>query len=60
MRNRRGGYELLFPVDMTEKLKHYADKDFEMDVVNEGETLKVILTHNKEPKESANKAEAVV
>ena len=47
---------MLFPVDMTEKLQRYADKDFEMDVIKEGETLKVILTRHKE---HANKAEAV-
>ena len=50
---------MLFPVGMTEKLQRYADKDFEMDVIKEGETLKVILTHNKKPKESANKAQVV-
>ena len=59
VKNRRGGYELLFPVDMTEKLKRYDGKDFEMDVVKEGETLRVILTHHKESKELADKAEAV-
>ena len=44
---------------MTEKLKRYDGKDFEMNVVKEGETLKVILTHHKEPEELADKAEAV-
>ena len=50
---------MLFPVGMTEKLQRYADKDFEMDVIKEGETLKVVLTHHKEPREHANTAEAV-
>jgi hypothetical protein len=44
---------------MTEKLKCHDGKDFEMDVVKEGETLKVILTHHKTPEEPANKTEAV-
>jgi hypothetical protein len=30
-----------------------------MDVVKEGETLKVILTHHKKPKEGENKTQAV-
>ena len=42
-----GGFELLLPTILNEKLKRHIGKDFEMDVVQEGENLKVILTHDK-------------
>jgi len=44
VRTRSGGYELLFPTKMNEELKPYFGKDFDMDVVQEGENLRVILT----------------
>ncbi len=44
-----------FPVSMTEKLKPYMDKDYNMNVVQEGETLRVILSRDKD----SNKAKAV-
>ena len=54
VRNRSGGYELLFPTKLNEKLKPYIGKDFDMDVVEEGETLKVTLTHYKRAKPKEN------
>jgi len=44
VRTRSGGYELLFPTKLNEELKPYFGKDFDMDVVEEGENLRVILT----------------
>ena len=44
VRTRSGGYELLFPTKLNEELKPYIGKDFDMDVVEEGENLRVILT----------------
>ena len=41
-------YELLLPTELNEKLKPYLDNDFDMEVVEEGETLKVILTKDKQ------------
>jgi hypothetical protein len=50
VRTRSGGYELLFPTKMNEELKPYIGKDFGMDMVEEGETLRVTLTHDKRAK----------
>jgi hypothetical protein len=36
--------QLLFPTNMNEELKPYIGNDFDMDVVKEGEHLRVILT----------------
>ena len=44
VRTRSGGYELLFPTKLNEELKPLMGKDFDMDVVEEGENLRVILT----------------
>lgn len=38
----------MFPTKMNEALKPYIGKDFDMDVVEEGETLRVILTRTKD------------
>lgn len=46
-RTRRGTYELYFPTKLNEKLKPFMGKDFNMDVVKDGETLRITLTHNK-------------
>jgi hypothetical protein len=40
----------LFPTKLNEELKPYIGKDFDMDVVQEGETLRVILKHDKHTK----------
>jgi len=50
VRTRRGGYELYFPTKLNEELKPHMGKDFDMDVVQEGEDLKVILTPKTSPK----------
>ncbi len=47
VQTRSGGYELLVPTKLNEELKPYFGKDFDMDVVEEGETLRVILTNTK-------------
>lgn len=39
---------------MNEELKPYIGKDFDMDVVEEGETLRVTLTHDKRAKPKKN------
>ena len=46
---RSGGYELVFPTRLNEEVKRFmGSKDFEMDVVKEGEdTLWVTLTPKK-------------
>ena len=44
VQTRSGGYQLLFPTKMNEELKPCIGKDFDMDVVEEGENLKVPLT----------------
>jgi hypothetical protein len=56
VRTRSGGYELLFPTQLNEELKPYVGKDFNMDVVEEGENLRVTLTHDKcaKPKSRIN------
>jgi hypothetical protein len=53
--NRSGGYELLFPTKLNEELKPYIGKDFDMDVVEEGETLRVTLVHDKRAKPKRTK-----
>jgi hypothetical protein len=50
VRTRGGSCELLFPTKLNEKLKPYLGKDFNINVVKEGETLRVILTHNRNSK----------
>ena len=40
----------MFPTKLNEELKPYIGKDFDMDVIQEGETLRVILTHDKRAK----------
>ena len=47
VRTRRGTYELYFPTKLNEKLKPLMGKDFDMDVVEDCETLRIILTHDK-------------
>lgn len=47
VRTRRGCYELLLPTKLNEELKPYVGKDFDMDVVEADETLKVVLTRTK-------------
>jgi hypothetical protein len=54
VQTRSGGYELVFPTKMNEDLEPYIGKDFEMDVVEEGETMKVTLTHYKRDKPKEN------
>ena len=44
VQTRSGGYQLLFPTKMNEELKPYFGSDFDMNVVEEGENLLVILT----------------
>jgi hypothetical protein len=50
VQTRSGGYELVFPTRMNEDLEPYIGKDFDMDVVQEGESVKVILKHDKRSK----------
>ena len=40
----------MFPTKLNEELKPYIGKDFDMDVVEEGETLRVTITHDKRAK----------
>jgi hypothetical protein len=47
VQTRRGTYELYFPTKLNEELKPLMDKDFDMDVVKDGETLRIILTNDK-------------
>jgi len=47
VRTRRGNYELYFPTKINEDLKPLMGKDFDMDIIQDGETLKVTLTHKK-------------
>jgi hypothetical protein len=54
VRTRSGGYELLFPTKLNDQLKPYIGKDFDMDVVEEGETLRVTLVHGKRAKPKEN------
>ena len=54
VRTRRGTYELYFPTKLNEKLKPLMGKDFDMDVVKDGETLRITLTHNKPNANEAN------
>jgi hypothetical protein len=51
---RFGGYELQFPTKLNEEIKCFmGSKDFEMDVIKEGDdTLRIELT----PKKSKNKS----
>jgi len=42
-----GGYELLLPTKLNEKLKDCVGKDFDIGVIEEGETLRVTLTRDK-------------
>ena len=58
VQTRSGGYELLFPTKMNEELKPYFGKDFDMDVVEEGETLRVILTRTKDSNADAKSDQA--
>ena len=46
---RSGGYELVFPGRLNEEVKRFmGSKDFEMDVIKEGDdTLRVTLTPKK-------------
>jgi hypothetical protein len=46
---RSGGYELVFPTKLNEEVKRFmGNKDFEMDIIKEGEdTLWVTLTPKK-------------
>ena len=46
---RSGGYELVVPTELNEEVKRFmGNKDFEMDIVKEGEdTLRVTLTPKK-------------
>jgi len=46
---RSGGYELVVPTELNEEVKRFmGSKDFEMDIVKEGEdTLRVTLTPKK-------------
>ena len=50
---RSGGYELVVPTELNEEVKRFmGSKDFEMDVIKEGDdTLRITLT----PKKSKNK-----
>ncbi len=50
VRTRRGSFELYFPTKLNEELKPFMGKDFDMDVVREGEELRVILTPKTSPK----------
>lgn len=50
VRTRFGGYRLLFPKQLTQELKLYVGKDFDMDIVKDGEALRVILTYYKHAK----------
>jgi len=43
-----GGYELLLPTKLNEKLKDCVGKDFDIDVIEEGETLRVTTRQKKE------------
>ena len=54
VQTRSGGYELVFPTKLNGDLEPYIGKDFDMDVVQEGENLKVILTHDKRAKLKKN------
>jgi hypothetical protein len=54
VQTRSGGYELVFPTKMNEDLEPYIGKDFDMDVVEEGETLRVTLVHDKRAKPKEN------
>ena len=47
VRTRRGTYELYFPTKLNEELKPLMGKDFKMDMVKDGETLKITLTRDK-------------
>jgi hypothetical protein len=58
VRTRSGGYELLFPTKLNEELKPLLGKDFDMDVVEEGETLRVILTRTKDSNADAKSNQA--
>ena len=51
---RSGGYELVFPTKLNEEVKRFmGSKDFEMDIVKDGEdSLRVILTPKKSQKKS--------
>lgn len=53
VRKPSGGYELLLPTKINEELKPFMGRDFDVDVVEEGEALKVILTSDKQ---SANES----
>jgi hypothetical protein len=37
------------PTKLNEELKPFVGKDFDMDIVEEGEKLKVVLTRKKDP-----------
>lgn len=47
VRTRFGGYQLQFPTKLNEELTPLLSKDWDMDVVEEGDTLRVILTRDK-------------
>ena len=46
---RSGGYELVVPTELNEEVKRFmGNKDFEMDIIKEGEdTLRITLTPKK-------------
>jgi hypothetical protein len=50
VQTRSGGYELLFPTKLNKELEPYFGKDYDMDVVKEGESLRVILTEKASSK----------
>ena len=53
---RFGGYELVFPTKLNEEIKRFTgNKDFEMDIVREGEGLRVILTPKKSRKQDKHR-----
>jgi hypothetical protein len=52
VRTRSGCYQLLLPTKLNEELEPFVGEDFDMNVVEEGETLRVILTKTKDSKET--------
>ena len=51
VQTRSGSYELHFPTKLNAELKPLIGKDLDMDVVKEGENLRVVLTDKTSQRE---------
>jgi hypothetical protein len=54
VRTRSGGYELAVPTKWNEKLKPFLGKDFDVDIMEEDQAVRVVFTKRKKPARRAH------